>query len=226
MSMRKRVQYALLAIAVPGLLAASIYTAYRASQHVPGFYAKELSVAVETQEKDSDLLLQQATALQNDLYRAGPWRQVFKAKTINAWLAVDLPRNQSALLPAGMHDPRVYIGPQGITMACQADRGGLHGVVSLQISAFVEADDVVGLRVHKARLGAIPWSMRGVLDAITDAAQKSNVDIRWRQADGDPVALIKITSSQNRRKQIIHIDTIRLEEGELVVAGTTQIAPK
>ena len=123
-----------------------------------------------------------------------------------------------------MHDPRVHIGPQGITMACQVDRGGFHGVVSLQVSAFVESDDVVGLRVHKARLGAIPWSFRTVLDKITDAAQKSNVDIRWRQADSDPVALIKITSAQGDRKQIIHIDTIRLEEGALVVAGTTEIA--
>ena len=123
-----------------------------------------------------------------------------------------------------MHDPRVHIGPQGITMACQVDRGGFHGVLSLQISAFVASDDVVGLRVHNARLGAIPWSFRSVLDKITDAAQRSNVDIRWRQAESDPVALIKIASAQGNRKRIIHIDTIRLEEGALVVAGTTEIA--
>ena len=156
----------------------------------------------------------------------GPWRQVFKAQTINGWLAVDLPQNHPTLLPKGMHDPRVHIGPQGITMACQVDRGGFHGIVWLQVSAFVESDDVVGLRVHKARLGAIPWSFRTVLDKITDVARKSNVDIRWRQADSDPVALIKITSARGDRKQIIHIDTIRLEEGALVVAGTTEMAAK
>ena len=69
-----------------------------------------------------------------------------------------------------------------------------------------------------------PGRFRSVLDSITDAAQKSNVDIRWRQADGDPVALIKITSAKGSRKQIVHIDTIRLEEGQLVVAGTTELA--
>ncbi len=63
-----------------------------------------------------------------------------------------------------------------------------------------------------------------MLDKITDAAQKSNIDIRWRQADGDPVALIKIPSAGGNRKQIIHVETIRLEEGALVVAGTTEIA--
>ena len=154
----------------------------------------------------------------------GRWRQVFKAQTINGWLAVDLPQNYSTLLGGGMHDPRVQIGPQGITLACQIDRGGFHGVASLQVSAFVESDEVVGLRVHKARLGAIPWSFRTVLDTITDAARKSNVDIRWRQADSDPVALIKITSAKGDRKQTVHIDTISLEEGQLVVAGTTETA--
>ncbi|MGO9115918.1 MAG: hypothetical protein ACLP9L_42470 [Thermoguttaceae bacterium] len=222
--MRKRVRFALLAVATLGLLAAAIYAIYRASQQVPEFYAKELSIPAEAQEKESDRLLQQATVLHNDLHHIGSWRQVFKAQTINGWLAVDLPRNHPTLLSRGMHDPRVDIGPQGITMACQVDRGGFHVVVSLQISAFVESDDIVGLRVHKARLGAIPWSFRTVLDKVTDVAQKSNVDIRWRQADGDPVALIKITSAQGDRKQIIHINTIRLEEGALVVAGTTEIA--
>jgi hypothetical protein len=221
--MQKKTRFALLAVAVLSLLAAAIYAVYHASQQVPEFYAKELSMPAEAQEKDSDLLLQQATTLHNDLHRIGRWRQVFKAQTINAWLAVDLPRNHLILLPAGMHDPRVHIGPPGITLACQIDRGGFHGVVSLQISAFVASDDVVGLRVHNARLGAIPWSFRTVLDKITDAAQKSNVDIHWRQSDSDPVALIKITSAQGDRRQIIHIDTIRLEEGALVVGGTTEI---
>ncbi len=222
--MRKRVRFTLIAVVVLGVLGAAIYAVYRASQQVPEFYGKALSIPVEAQEKESDLLLTQITTLHNELQDKGPWQQVFKARTINGWLAVDLPRNHPTLLPKGMRDPRVHIGPQGITLACQVDRGGFHGVVSLQISAFVESDDVVGLRIHKARLGAIPWSFRIVLDKITDAAQKSSVDLRWRQADGDPVALIKIPSAQGKRKQIIHIGTIRLEEGELVVAGTTEMA--
>jgi hypothetical protein len=224
--MRIRVRFALIAILGLGLLAAAVYAIFHASQQVPQFYSEALSIPVEAQEKESDLMLKQVTSLHNELQGKGAWQQVFKAQTVNAWLAVDLARNHPALLPKGMHDPRVHIGPEGITLACQVDRGGLHGVVSLQVSAFVESADVVGLRVHKARWGAIPWSFRTVLDKITDAAQRSNVDIRWRQADSDPVALIKVTSAQGGRRQVIHIDTIRLEEGALVVAGTTEIAAK
>ena len=224
--MRKSVRFALLAVVVVGLVTAAIYAIYRASQQVPAFYAEALSIPPDSQEKESDLMLQQVTTLHNGLQGKGTRSQVFKAQTINGWLAVDLPRNLPALLPSGMHDPRVHIGPQGITMACQVERGGFHCVMSLQISAFVASDDVVGLRVHKARLGAIPWSFRTVLDKLTDAAKKSNVDIHWRQADGDPVALIRIPSARGDRRQIIHIDTIRLEEGALIVAGTTEMAPK
>ena len=222
--MRKRTRFALLAGVVLVLLAAAIAAIYRASQHVPEFYAQAIAVPPQSQQDDSERMLKQVTALYSDLQDRGRWQEVFKAQTINGWLAVDLPQNHPTLVSGGMHDPRVEIGPQGITLACQFDRSGFHGVVSLEISAFRESDDVVGLRVHKARLGAIPWSLRSILDTITDAAKKSNVDLRWRQTDSDPVALIKITSAKGNRKQIVHIDTIRLEEGQLVVAGTTEMA--
>ncbi len=112
--MRKTVRFALLAILVLGLLAvAAIFAVYRASQQVPEFYADEIAVPAEAQEKESDLMLRQVTTLHNDLQGKGRWRQVFKAQTINGWLAVDLPRNQPTLLPKGMHDPRVHIDPAG-----------------------------------------------------------------------------------------------------------------
>ncbi|MEI8374794.1 MAG: hypothetical protein WCJ35_18375 [Planctomycetota bacterium] len=224
--MQKKIRFALIVVTLVGLLAAAVYAIYRASQQVPEFYAEAISIPTEAQEEESDLMLLQITTLHNELQGKGSWREVFKAQTINGWLAVDLPRNHPTLLPRGMHDPRVHIGPEGITMACQVDRGGFRGVISLQISAFVESDDVVGLRVHKARLGAIPWSFRSVLDRITDAAKKSYIDIDWRQVDSDPVALIKIASAKGDRKQHIHIDAILLEEGAMIVSGTTEIAPK
>jgi hypothetical protein len=35
--------------------------------------------------------------------------------------------------------------------------------------------------------------------------------------------LITLTPANGDRKHIIHIDTIRLEEGQLTVAGTTEV---
>jgi len=223
--MWKVVRYTLIAVVI--LLAVAgigVFVFYRATQHVPDFYTQELAVAPETQESDSDLMLKQATTLHNELHRRCQWKEVITAKAINAWLAVDLPKNHPELLPPGMHDPRVRIGPEGITTACRLDYRTFHGVISLQVSAFVESANVIGLRVHKARLGAVPWSLDPVLKGISDAARQNNVHIVWRQIDGDPVALLTLTPVNGGHKNVVHIDTISLEEGQLVVAGTTEVA--
>ena len=95
-------------------------------------------------------------------------------------------------------------------------------MISLQVSVRVEADDVISVRVHKGpRLGAIPWSIKRVLDAIADAARQANLRIQWRQIDGDPVALITVTPGTGGR-HVVHIDTVSLEEGQVVLAGTTE----
>jgi hypothetical protein len=222
--MPKVLRYSLVALAVLVLVAAGAwYALYRAAQRVPIFYTDELAVAPATQEKDSDRMLQQATTFYSDLQRACRWQQTFEAKTINAWLAVDLPRNFPDSLPPGIRDPRVHIGPEGMTLACRLDRFGLSGVITLEVSAHVESTDVISLRIHKARLGAIPWSLDQVLKAVSNVARQSNVRIQWRQIDGDPVALITLAAASSGRGSVIHIDTIQLNEGELYLAGTTEL---
>jgi hypothetical protein len=221
--MSKALRYSLTALVVLLLIAGGVlFALYRAARQVPKFYAKELAVEPATQEKDSDQMLQQATTFYSDLQRRGRWQETFEAKTVNAWLAVDLPRNFPDALPSGIHDPRVQITPEGITFACRLDRFALHGVITLEVSARVEAADVISLRIHKARLGAIPWSLDQVLKAVGNAARQSNVRIEWRQVDGDPVALITLAAASAGHGAVVHIDTIKLEEGVLTVAGTTE----
>jgi hypothetical protein len=224
--MRKRNRFAILGVALLCALTAAIYAVYRASQHVPEFYSKEISIPAETQEAASDLMLRQVTSLHSEAQHQGRWGQIITAEAINGWLAFDLPRNHPGLLPAGMHDPRVQIGPDGITLACQVERGGFRAVILLQVSAFVESDDVIGLEIHKARLGALPWSLDRVLKGISDAAQQANVRVRWRQSDGNPVALITVPPVGGERSKRIRVEAIKLEEGRLIIRGSTEIAPK
>jgi hypothetical protein len=222
--MPKPLRYSLIAVAVLLMAAGGVfYVLYRAAQQVPKFYTDELAVVPETQEKDSDHMLQQASTFYSDLQRACRWQETFEAKTVNAWLAVDLPRNFPDSLPPGISSPRVRIAPEGITFACRLDRFGLHGVITLEVSARVESTDVISLRIHKARLGSVPWSLDQVLKAVTNVARESNVRIQWRQIDGDPVALITLAAASAGRGSVVHVDTIKLSDGELVVAGTTEM---
>ena len=211
----------ILSVIIIALVAVALVVAYRASQHVPDFYNQELAIQPEAQVKESDRMLQQATTLHNAIRREGQWQEVFTAATINGWLAVDLPRNHPQALPAGMSNPRVHIAPNGVTLACQIDRSGFHGVISLEVDAYIESPNVIGLRIHQARLGALPWSLDRVLRGISDAARQSSLVIQWRQTDGDPVALITLPHPSASKGKVFRIETIRLDENSITIAGTT-----
>ncbi len=205
-----------------GIAVAGLFVAYRAAKQVPAFYDKALAVAPESQEQESDRMLNQAIELHNSLRKEGQWQEVFNEDTINGWLAVDLPRNHPLSLPSGMSDPRVHVTSQGMNVACQIDRSGFHGVVSLEVSAYIDSPNVIGLRVHKARLGAIPWSLDRVLKGISDAARHSDLKVAWRQTEGDPVALVTLPNPSGGKGKVFRIETIRFDEGSITLGGTTE----
>ena len=200
--------------------AAVLAAIYTASRHVPAFYREALNDDPPARKKAAEHMLRQATTLQNDLKREGTWQTVFTAADLNGWLAVELPRNASPTLPPGFHDPRVRIDPTGISVACQVDRGGLHGVVSLDFDVYMEKPAVVGLRIRRVRVGAIPWSQDRVLKAISDAAQQAELQIQWRQAEGDPVALVSLPPTSHRGRTV-RIDNVQIEDGAIRISGAT-----
>jgi hypothetical protein len=223
--MRRPLRIALL-VALGLILAAvaALLAAYQAARHVPAFYAEALAADTDPQTlaARSDRLLQRASALHEDLLRKGAWHAVFTADEINSWLAVDVPDNHPDLLPGGFHDPRVRIDPRGITIACRAERRGLESVVSLDIDLYVDSPNVVALRVRRARVGAIPWSLKQVLATLAEAARRSQLHVDWRQASGDPVLRISIPPVKGGHGKAVRIDTIELQPGAVSIAGTTE----
>ena len=131
--MSKVLRYSLTAVVVLFLLAGGVlFTLYRAAKKVPKFYTDELAAAPATREKDSDRMIEQASTFYSDLQRTCRWQQTFEAKTINAWLAVDLPRNFPDSLPPGISDPRVHIGSEGMTLACALTASACMGLFRLR----------------------------------------------------------------------------------------------
>lgn len=211
-----RVLIGILVLTVIGLV-----VFYRAARHVPKFYQEALAIEPAVQEKASEQMVKAATKLQNNLYHDGGWRAVFTAEQINGWLAVDLQRNFAASLPREFHDPRVSITPEGITLACRAESKGFSSVVSLEVTAYLESPNVIALRVRKARAGAIPWPLDQVLKAISEAARRSELRLEWRQAEGDPVALITLPPIPGKHGREVRIQTLKLEKDSIHVDGTT-----
>ena len=208
----------LLGLLVGGLL---LVLAYRATQRVPEFYQQAIQTDPKTQVAASDRMLQQTAALVSDVKRKEKWHFLFTAEEMNGWLAVDLPKNHAKALPPDLRDPRVSITPGELTIACQAQRGGIKTVLSLTVEAYVDEPNVVAIRLKKARAGVLPLPLNDVLDQFSAAARRAQVPVQWRQIDGDPVALIRLPPPRDAKDRVIRIEELRLEKDEIYVAGTT-----
>jgi hypothetical protein len=79
---------------------------------------------------------------------------------------------------------------------------------------------VVAVRIRQARAGALPLPIERVLTAVSEASRRAGAAIEWRQAEGDPVAVISIPRPRGG-KQIL-LESLRLGQGKLYVAGQTE----
>lgn len=195
---------------------------YRASQQVPQFYQQALDAPPNAEEEASSEMLQLAAALASDVEKEGKWQTVVTAEQINGWLAVDMVRNHGDLLPSSLSDPRVAIEPERMMIACRLDRGGWQCVVSLAVDVYLAEPDVVAVRIREARAGALPLPLQDILERISEEADQTDVDVRWRQAEGDPVVEIPIPQPRDTKGRAIRIETLQLAEGKVYLSGVTE----
>jgi hypothetical protein len=220
---RKRLRIA--ALVGGGLLlviAAGLCGLYWALRQEPDFYRQAVRLDPSAQKKASDQMLQRAAALRNDVDKGGRWQALFTARQINGWLAVDLVNNYPHVLPHSLRDPRVQIRPDRMTLACRLKRDGLQGVVTLTVEPYLPEPNLLALRIRGARIGLVPMPLAEILDSISRAAGQMDLHLRWQQAGGDPVALISFSPPLEHDRKLVEIETLRLGEGEIYLAGTTR----
>ena len=223
--MRKVLRIALvLGVIVALFLIIGLLAVYLALRHEPRWYGEAVATADrKAEEKASDQMLRHAADMTSALETKGGWKIAFTAEEINGWLAIDVPKNHPHLLPDIFSGPRprVIIEPDGVTLACRVRHAGISTVVSLKVDVYLAEENLIAVRIRKARAGSLPWSLGKVVDGITKSAARSDVRLSWRQIDGDPLALIKIPKTQGAGQRQIRVTTLRLEEGQIIVGGNT-----
>jgi hypothetical protein len=208
------------------LVAVALFALYRAAQQVPEEYQQALQVDPAAQAEASDQMLRQATALRSDVEEEGRWQALFSADEINGWLAVDLAENHPDALPEGVSDPRVVFQPDEATLFCRVRRGNLTSVVSLSIDFYLPEPNQVAVRVRGARAGVVPLPLEKIVERISRSAERLDLRLRWRQTDGDPVAMISVAPTWNGEDKLVYVEELRLGDGEVFVAGTTKKRPE
>ncbi|HWC89002.1 MAG TPA: hypothetical protein VG433_05095 [Pirellulales bacterium] len=205
--------------AVVGAAAGGIYVALA---HVPHFYDQALDQPPEKQQQGNDALIKNANALASSARRQGGWSAVFTADEINGWLGVDLAQSFPDVLPAEISEPRIRLSPGGATIACRYRENGVSTIISLNVELYMAEPNVLALRIHNIRAGAIPIPLSQVLDGVTEAARSMNLRLRWVQAKGDPVALVSLPSTIGRDKIAFRLEKIDLRQDAIYLAGQTE----
>ena len=196
---------------------------FRAAQHEPEFYRQAMTIEPAQQEEAGDVLEQSVLELSNETRQPGQWEATFSDEQINGWLAVDLPPKFASILPPGVESPRVSIRDGMIHIAARFKDKLVESVVSFSLQVnLTEEPNTVAVTIRKVRAGVLPVPVRQFLDRISTAAQRGDIQLRWSQDKGDPVAFVTIPSQHERYKyRQVFVETIELREGEIYLAGIT-----
>jgi hypothetical protein len=196
---------------------------YNAAQHVRPFYTQALQLEPEVLERASRELESQATALYSDARKVGRWQALFTAEQINGWLALQLDEFQDRRLPGRIRDPRVAISPELLSLGFRATSGNIDTVVSIDAGIFLTEDGAVAIRLMSVQAGALPLPVMQLADEVAAACQELSLPIRWSREEGQPVAIVELHSDVSTGKHRFYIDALELGDGELYVAGHTEM---
>jgi hypothetical protein len=222
--MARRVRrWAVGSIAAATFIMIALGGAYYAARQVRPFYEQALQIEPEVLERGSRELESRATALYSDARQHGEWQALFTAEQINCWLASQLAQNKDSALPKNFRDLRVAISRDLLTLGFRTKYGGVETVVSADASVFLTDDGTVAVHMKAVRAGALPLPVTKLADQLAAACEKQSLPVRWTRQDGQPVALVELHSSQSTDKRQFHIDAIELGDGELYVAGHTEL---
>jgi hypothetical protein len=201
----------------------TLWCVSRAARHMPEFYRQALAAPPTQQLERGQQFEEHALALHNQLHHAGRWEVRFTQDEINGWLATDLPAKFPRVLPPGVSEPRIAIDRGVVRLAVHYQRSGVDTVVSLSGQIHLtDQPNEVAIHIVQARAGLLPMPLTKFLNEITERAARADLPLRWTEAQGAPVALLRLPLDldDTRGRQLV-LERLHLGEGELVVAGRT-----
>jgi hypothetical protein len=208
---------AISSFAVLSLLAAAVvYMLGRG----PNYFRNIESMSDEDRTAESRQFVQQSSAIFNQIENEPAWSGTFRESQVNAWLAGDFERKHGELLPRGVSDPRVSFQNGRVALAFQLQRGPVTTVVSARGRMWLPESNFVAIELESVRAGVIPMPAEYVIQTVSSAAKSAGLDLEWKQHDGKPVALLRLSRSD--QDTAIRVDQVEIKDGTLRVAGRSR----
>ena len=72
--------------------------------------------------------------------------------------------------------------------------------------------------------GSLPVSAQSLLERVSEAARRQDIEVTWYRHEGNPVALLRFQANQPR--PTVRLEKLELQEGLLVIGGhSVEAAP-
>lgn len=186
----------------------------------PAYYRQIETLSDEDRTAESRQFVQQSSAVFNQIENEPAWSGTFRESHVNAWLAGDFERKHGDLLPRGVFDPRVSFENGCVALAFQLQRGPVTTIISARGRMWLPESNFVAFELEGVRAGVIPMPAGYVIQTVSSAAKSAGLNLEWKQHDGKPVALLRLSRSD--QSTAIRVDQVEIKDGTLRVAGRSR----
>lgn len=195
--------------------------------HEPEAYRRLANAAVSGAGGDdvetlSRRALTKASAWHAAMSRPGRWDAAVTAAEINAWLALDLPRNHRGWLPRGVSQPRIMLEPRQAFLASRVGLGPVTAVAWLELDIRLRDVNQLLIALDRAGLGLIPLPRAPILRELARRIGKLGMVTDLRMLDGRMVLMVVIPSTHDVGTMSYRLESLAINAGELLVAGETR----
>lgn len=180
-------------------------------------------------ERASARLVTKASAISAGLGRRGEWGEAITDGEVNAWLAHDLRRVAASLLPAWVGTPTVRFLPRRVALSVPLGAGPLAGRAwAILAVALPRANELV-IEIESAGLGAFPLPAEPLLDGIASRALAAGMAADIRRSEGRTSLHVVLPGRPPGARDTpleYHLEGLRIDDGELVLSGSTRSLPR
>lgn len=178
--------------------------------------------AAEAVEALARRAVTKASAWHASISRPGSWETALTADELNAWLAVDLPRNHPRWLPRGVTEPRLVFRARHVVLGTRVHYGPLSSVAWLDCEVVLRDVNHLAIVVDQARLGAIPLPRTPILRELSRRISTLGMVTDLRMLDGRMVLMVYIPSTHDAGATSYWLESLAIGDGELLMAGETR----
>jgi hypothetical protein len=219
----RRKSFILALLVVAGLLGGVVTMLAVLARHEPAFYRRAAITAGPQRRAWSGEFYREFSHLLDAIQsQEDPnWSARFTTEQINSYLMEDFLRSRvdEKLLPDNVSDPRVAVDEDRFRLGFRYGNERWNTIITIDMRLWVAQGEVntVGLELLGLHAGSLPISAQSLLEHVSEAARRNNIDVAWYRYEGHPVALLRFTPDQPRTS--VHLKHIEVRDGQLVVQG-------